>query len=121
MIPSRSQRIAELNDQLRSRIQIPVFGKPQVLGAIYITCSIANLNPIIQAVIVGKIRKFNDFTEDNDPYGEHDFGSLDITDVGKVFWKIDYYADSTYQQGSEDPADPSKSYRVLTIMLADEY
>ena len=38
----------------------------------------------------------------------------------RIFWKIDYY-DRSLSQGSEDPADPKQTVRVLTIMLADEY
>lgn len=39
----------------------------------------------------------------------------------KIFWKIDYCADRSCARGSEDPADPTRSFRVLTIMLASEY
>jgi len=65
------------------------------------------------------VRRFEDFTPDNDPHGEHDFGSF--THGGqKLFWKIDYY-DSACEFGSENPADAAQTTRVLTIMLADEY
>ena len=60
-----------------------------------------------------------DFTPDNDPYGEHDFGCVTV-DGRKVFWKIDYY-DRECRYGSECPADPAQTTRVLTIMLASEY
>lgn len=55
----------------------------------------------------------------NDPHKEHDFGSFEIAGR-KFFFKLDYY-DSAMEFGSEDPADPSKTTRVLTIMLASEY
>lgn len=66
------------------------------------------------------MREFSEFSEDNDPYGEHDFGAFDIEGAGKIFWKIDYY-NRTMDGGSDDPDDPGKTTRVLTIMLASEY
>ena len=55
----------------------------------------------------------------NDPHKEHDFGSFEIAGR-KFFFKLDYY-DLAMEFGSEDPADPAKTMRVLTIMLAEEY
>jgi Protein of unknown function (DUF3768) len=57
------------------------------------------------------------------PYGEHDFGAFTFDHEGeslRIFWKIDYYAPDLLH-GSEDPADPAQTIRVLTIMLAEEY
>lgn len=65
------------------------------------------------------VMTFTAFSADNDPWGEHDFGSID-QDGTRYFWKIDYY-DPRGENGSEDPADPVKTLRVLTIMRADEY
>lgn len=65
------------------------------------------------------VRDFNNFTEDNDPHGEHDFGSLEHNGHS-VFWKIDYY-DQDVKYGSDNPADIERTVRVLTIMLAEEY
>jgi hypothetical protein len=62
---------------------------------------------------------FDAFIEDNDPHGEHDFGAFDHAGH-RIFWKIDYY-DQAIEFGSEDPADPDKTMRALTIMLAEEY
>ncbi|WP_337191277.1 DUF3768 domain-containing protein [Parapontixanthobacter aurantiacus] len=78
------------------------------------------------------IETFDAFTPDNDPYGERDFGAIYQVGDGRwttkrparpaetVFWKIDAY-DCDLLFGSEDPANPAATRRVLTIMLASEY
>lgn len=63
--------------------------------------------------------QFDDFCEDNDPHGEHDFGAFEI-DGQKLFFKIDYF-DLELQQHSRDAANPNCTHRVLTVMLASEY
>ena len=63
------------------------------------------------------VEDFNRFTEDNDPHGEHDFGSLSF-EGKKIFWKIDYY-DRELKMWC-DPLDKA-CRRVLTVMLAEEY
>jgi hypothetical protein len=69
--------------------------------------------------LLDQVRRYDAFTPDNDPYGEHDFGSFRHA-AETIFWKFDYY-DLDLQMHSPDPSDPAVSARVLTIMLADEY
>ena len=69
--------------------------------------------------VLDQVRRYSTFTPDNDPYGEHDFGSLRY--LGEtVFWKFDYL-DVDLTMHSPDPSDPAVTTRVLTIMLAEEY
>jgi hypothetical protein len=103
-------RTRALNDTFRS-----TFGG----GKIFMTASIQALPPDLVARALDRVRSFNEFTEDNDPHGEHDFGSFEI-DAQKFFFKIDYY-DCNLEYGSEDPSDSTKTARVLTLMLADDY
>jgi len=65
------------------------------------------------------VKTFADFNDDDNPYGERDYGYIDVYG-DKVYWKIDYY-DENYEYGSENPADPACTRRVLIIMLASEY
>jgi Protein of unknown function (DUF3768) len=88
-------------------------------GRIYVTAGIAALPMQEQVEIMSRVREFADFTADNDPYGEHDFGSFEY-DGKKIFWKIDYY-DRELASRSPDPSDESVTTRVLTVMLAEEY
>jgi len=110
MIDSTS-RIAELNDLCRKAMG--------VAGRVVQTQGIAALPPDVRSAVFEKVELFDRFTEDNDPYGEHDFGAFEH-DGQRIFWKIDYYAPDM-EHGSENPADPKQTIRVLTIMLAEEY
>jgi hypothetical protein len=88
-------------------------------GKRLLTAGVAALPAWDQAAILSKVMEHDEFTDDNDPHGEHDFGAFDH--AGKrIFWKIDCY-DPSMEFGSEDPADPAKTTRVLTIMFAEEY
>jgi len=67
--------------------------------------------------LVEAVRQFDEFTPDNDPWGEHDFGNINWQNE-KTYWKIDYY-DQQRLYG-EDPLSP-ECRRVMTIMLAEDY
>ena len=110
MTDPQTTRIRELNDTLR---------RTGLGGKIFITRGIKSLSDIAMLSAIHRVKTFNTFTPGNDPYGEHDFGSFTI-DGHKVFWKIAYYAPDM-RHGSEDPSDPEKTRRILTIMLASEY
>ena len=69
--------------------------------------------------LLEEVRQYTAFTDDNDPYGEHDFGSV-LFEGQTVFWKLDYYS-KDMQSGSSDPADPAQTSRVITLMLASQY
>lgn len=88
-------------------------------GRVMMTAGVDALPSDVKAVVIRQVATFSEFTEDNDPHGEHDFGNFTLAGQ-KFFWKIDYY-DANMEFGSEDPADPTKTTRVLTIMLASEY
>lgn len=102
--------IATLNDTFRKTLSG---------GRVILTCGINAMSQDDVVQILSRVRSFNDFTPDNDPYNEHDFFCFDYKG-NNIFCKIDYY-DRNLQYLSEDPADVSKTIRVMTVMLADEY
>jgi len=105
-----SHRIRLLNDNFRTTF---------IGGRLFVTPGVAELPVDAKAHVLLKVQSFADFTADNDPHGEHDFGSFEFGGVSYLF-KVDYYSPDM-DGGSEDPADPEKTTRVLTIMRADEY
>jgi hypothetical protein len=105
-----TERIRELNDTFRRTF---------AGGKVMMTSGVDELPDCVKAEALRQVATFSNFTPDNDPYGEHDFGSFTL--VGrKFFWKIEYFGREMVH-GSEDPSDPEETTRVLTIMLASEY
>ena len=113
---SQTEQIRALNDQLRQDLST---------GAAVITSGVAALGAEAVYRIIKTISIYDDFCHANDPHQEHDFGAFDSRGK-RIFWRIDYYDRATYGTeaeccGSDDPSDQAKTYRVLTILLADEY
>lgn len=102
--------IRALNDKLR----IECSG-----GYYLLTRGVQALGADELAKIETAIAAFDDFRFQNDPFGEHDFGKVNVGGRD-IFWKIDYY-DRTQTYHSPDPADPVVTTRVMVVMLASEY
>ena len=114
--------IAALNDAMRHNIH-----RMQGFNQIVVTAGISAMIGDVanwtafrrQRDLLRFVREYNDFSEDNDPHGERDFGVFDWEGT-RCYWKIDYY-DPKLEWGSSDPSDPAQTARVLTILRADEY
>jgi hypothetical protein len=108
--PIKAARIRELNDQLRCKASG---------GRIVITPGIQALDANDLRAVLLAVARFDDFTEHNDPWGEHDCAILTV-DGRRVMFKHDYY-DRDLAYHSPDASDPSVTERVMTVMLAEEY
>ena len=107
---TKTARIRALNDELRARL---------TGGTAVMTPGVAALGQEAVQRIVKTIEVYDDFCHANDPHEEHDFGAFEA-DGHRVFFKIDYF-DKAMSMHSPDPADPTVTERVITIMLAEEY
>lgn len=105
-----SERIRKLNDTFRRTFDG---------GRVVTTEGVDALNATLKAAVLRQVRNFDRFDHGNDPREEHDFGNFEIAGE-RFFFKIDYY-DPEMEGGSEDPADPAKTTRVLTVMKAEEH
>ena len=123
----QAARIARLNDLARSAMGVACTAVA--------TVGFRSLPDADQSQVRELIETFDAFTEDNDPHGERDFGTIYHLGDGqwtterprvrddereRVFWKLNYY-DREMRFASEDAANPAITRRVLTIMLSDEY
>jgi hypothetical protein len=104
-------RVRLLNDEQRQHLTD---------GPLIVTRGISSLPVDDQAEILERVRTYDDFLPDNDPYGEHDFGAF-VYNRHRVVWKIEYFDRGGGSYGSPDPADLHLTRRVLTVMLAGEY
>jgi hypothetical protein len=104
----RTARIRELNDAFRRTF---------LGGYVIVTRRLARLGRDRIGEILLKVASHPEFPDD--PHGEHDFGVL-CAGGQEIIWKIDYFGERL-SGASADPADPAKTWRVLTIMLAEEY
>src|SRR6185437_15983914 len=100
-------RIRVLNDNFRSTF---------IGGQVLLTAGVSELSMDRKAQVLLAVKSFQDFTTDNDPHGEHDFGSFEIAG-DRLFWKIDLYEEPNVKSANGEPVVT----RVLTIMLAEEY
>ncbi len=111
-----SDKIRELNDKFRKGEDTSMPGKIVLTsGLLYLL----EENDKASEDIVLLVRDFDEFTEDNDPHKEHDFGAFDFCGA-KIFWKFDYY-DPDIMHGSSDASDITKTFRMLTVFLGSEY
>jgi hypothetical protein len=106
----KTARIRELNDQLRRKA---------VGGRIVVTRGIDALGTDGVCRILAAVAAFDNFTEDNDPWGEHDCALLTV-DGRRVMFKVDYF-DIELNYHSPDASDPAVTQRVMTVMLSEEY
>ena len=95
--------IASKNDELRA--QLPSIPRPHKL---VLTEGVRGLGMAGINEVINEVKKFNNFTEGNDPYGEHDAFLVEVNG-NKYICKIDCY-DDNYE-----------GFKVFTIMCASEY
>lgn len=116
---ARAAIVAEQNDRFRSGWGADF----TVPGRIVMTRGVAALPHEAQLQLMAKVMQFSEFTEDNDPWGIRDFGIVTVRAGDRevrVYWKIDLY-DTAYEYGSDDAADITKTRRLLTLLLPEEY
>ena len=103
---ARTARIRKLNDAFRTTL---------TGGAVLLSAGVYELPDLVKAAAIRKVVTFDEFTEDNDPYDEHDFGRFELCNR-RFFWKIDLYEEPGVKSENGEPV----VNRVLTIMLAHE-
>ena len=108
-MPNTSE-IALQNDNFRKHLS---------QGTLVLTQGIRSNTPEDLEAIITKVRTFDTFDENNDPYGERDFGAFDYKGR-RIFWKIDNY-DQKFLYLSPDVSNPRVTNKVITIMYAEEY
>ncbi len=110
----RNGQVARQNDAFRKMIV-----QNDSVGRWVVTRAVNEEGPEFVAACIAAVRDYDDFNEDIDPCGDHSMGRFKINE--KIVWfKIDLY-DADYKGGSDDPAEVTKTRRVLTILFPSDY
>jgi len=111
--------IAKQNDAFRTSIMLSLKPEGVPPGKLVMTSGIAAQSDEFRTALIVELINFDAFDEDSDPYEMHEMGVLEI-EGEKVWFKFDLY-DENYEYGAEDPTDPKRTRRVLTLLLPSEY
>ncbi|MDJ0627635.1 MAG: DUF3768 domain-containing protein [Rhodobacter sp.] len=87
-------------------------------GVIVESLEVQSLPDATKALVFRAIQEFDDFTRENDPWGEHDCAAVRVEGQDYLF-KVDYY-DLDLMYHSPDKSDPTVTARVLTICTPAE-
>lgn len=105
--------IAKLNDLFRKS----PFDGELLHGQLYVTAGVNALPNELRQEALDGLMAFDTFTPDNDPWGEHDYGSFTLSNGQKVAFQFSYYADSTCKEAGDGSAN---CYRALVLMFPEE-
>ena len=108
--------IAIQNDEYRRCRGEP--DQTDLRGNVLITRSVDALPDDEQKRVLDAVKSFDSFSIENDPYLEHDFG---LVLSNTYYFKFDYFSNDEFEHGSDNPADPTRTHRLLTIARLDEY
>ena len=114
--------IAEQNDCFRRTLGFaPVWNGQPLHGMAVTTPGFRDLPEFVQIALTREMVNCKNFDAENDPYGDHSFGVVEVNGH-RAFWKIDIY-DMDYSFGVSLPeaTDPRQVRRVLTLYLPSEH
>jgi len=114
-----TELIRELNDKARAELLVPENERTVPCLHVLTKGTADCFKGDALRHVIESVANYTDFNEENDPHAEHDYASFDYLDT-RVLWKVDYY-DNNMEYLSDDPADLTKTKRVLTIYLASEH
>jgi hypothetical protein len=109
-----AEQLARMNDAARMSMIIHKTNVlvDKIMCRFVLTSTVADLPIDKLETLLHEVGKFNSFTPENDPHGEHDFGKVEL-DGNRYFFKFDYYDASIRAFGHEN--------HVMTIMAASDY
>lgn len=112
----QNQKVRQLNDLMRTNMPASLVGSKN--RAVF-SGSLTGADTEFKNAALNAVRDFRAFTEGNDPYGEHDMGTVEVGGE-QIMFKFDYYAPDL-MHGSEQPWNAAETVRFLSIFYAGDY